>query len=133
MIVLFFHLIAYTWDKLLYGEVSYLKRLVVAFITVLVLYVIYYDLTKGSITLPEEQTEEQAVPASNTSSKIPFSEEVVKPGDTVISIVEKNSNHPLPVSISKVISDFQKLNDGTNPVEIQIGKQYKFPTYKKAD
>ncbi|WP_318508396.1 LysM domain-containing protein [Bacillus sp. T3] len=111
-----------------------MKRLTVALITVLVLYVIYYDLTEGSIVIPEERLEEQALPVSSTSTNsIPFSEHVVKPGDTVISIVEKKSDNPLPVSISKVISDFQKLNDGTNPVDIQIGNQYKFPTYEKQD
>lgn len=111
-----------------------MKRLFIAFIAVLVLYAIYHDLTQGSISLPEETTEEKAVPASTPpSSTIPFKEKTVKPGDTVLSIVEKNSKGPLPVSISKVISDFQKLNEGIKPEEIQIGKAYKFPKYKEAD
>jgi plastocyanin len=115
-------------------KVSYLKRLFTAFITVLVLYVIYHDLTIGTVPLPEKNEEEQAIPVSSSSNnEFPFSEEKVKPGDTVLSIVEKNSKHPLPVSISKIISDFQTLNDGKQPEEIQIGKTYKFPTYEKTE
>lgn len=111
-----------------------MKRLVIALIAVLVLYAIYYDLTKGTIALPDKTTEEEAIPASSTPKiNIPFQEKTVKPGDTVLTIVEKTSDGPLPVSISKVISDFKKLNDGIPPEEIQIGKAYKFPTYQESD
>ncbi|WP_147532374.1 LysM peptidoglycan-binding domain-containing protein [Bacillus marasmi] len=111
-----------------------MRRLFTILIAVLVLYAIYHDLTEGSVSLPEKTTEEPAVPASTSPNvNIPFKEKTVKPGDTVLSIVEKNSSGPLPVSISKVISDFQKLNEGVKPEEIQIGKAYKFPKYKKAD
>ncbi|MGJ7921385.1 LysM peptidoglycan-binding domain-containing protein [Neobacillus sp. LXY-4] len=106
-----------------------MKRLIGLLFTVLVLYVIYHDLTQGTIP---QQEEELAVPASS-SIQLPYSVEEVKPGDTVLSIVEKNSTHPLPVSISKVISDFRKLNEGIKPETIQIGHQYKFPTYEEKD
>lgn len=110
-----------------------MKRLIGLLFTVLVLYVIYHDLTQGTIPQQQQQEEEElAVPASS-SIQLPYSVEEVKPGDTVLSIVEKNSTHPLPVSISKVISDFRKLNEGIKPETIQIGHQYKFPTYEEQD
>lgn len=107
-----------------------MKRLFGAMIVILVLYVIYHDMTEG--TLPSVKNENLSVPAS-TSSEIPFIEEVVQPGDTVLTIVEKNSQHPLPVSITKLISDFQRLNEGEKPEEIQIGENYKFPTYPQGE
>ncbi len=107
-----------------------MKRLFGAIIVILVLYVIYHDTTEG--TLPKENKKNDAVPAS-TVTDMTYIEEVVKPGDTVLTIVEKNSKNPLPVSISKLISDFQKINEGKKPEEIQIGKNYKFPTYTGPD
>jgi hypothetical protein len=53
----------------------------------------------------------------------------VKAGDTVLTIAEKITNKPIPVSITQLIEDFQALNEGTTPEKIQIGKIYKFPVY----
>lgn len=108
-----------------------MKKIIGALITVLVLYVIYYDFTNGS--LPSESEQNIAVPVSAPTPDIQNIKKEVKPGDTVLSLVEKNSFHPLPVSISKVISDFQELNNGKKPEDIQIGKFYKFPIYKELD
>lgn len=119
----------YTWDKLSSLERMSLKRLIVAIITILVLYSIYHDLSKGS--LPQEITEKIAVPVSTDIPEAAYFEEMVKPGDTVLSIMEKNTGEPIPVSITTLIQDFQKLNEGKNPEEIQIGKRYKFPRYKE--
>lgn len=103
-----------------------MKRLFGAIIIVLILYVIYHDLNDG--TLPTENKKNDAIPVS-TVTDMTYIEEVVKPGDTVLTIVKKNSQNPLPVSITKLIADFQKLNAGKKPEEIQIGENYKFPTY----
>ena len=32
--------------------------------------------------------------------------------------------------MNQMIKDFKKLNNGTAPEDIQIGKTYKFPIYK---
>ena len=105
-----------------------MKRFAGILIAILVIYVIYYDLSYG--TLPSVKVEDVA--ASKTEEiAAPFFEESVRPGDTVLSIVEKRMNGTIPVSISSVIEDFQKLNDGRKPEDIQIGKTYKFPVYKK--
>jgi hypothetical protein len=104
-----------------------MKRLFGAMITVLILYSIFYDLSSG--TLPTKKQEELAVPVSNTTSESTYFEVVVKPGDTVLSIFERNQKEPIPVSITNLISDFQKLNKGKRPEDIQIGKKYRFPNY----
>jgi hypothetical protein len=132
--VLQFLMIEYIWDKLsIFEGCPILKKLIGALITVLVLYVIYHDITLG--TLPKDNKENIAVQVStsNVETEIPYFEKVVNPGDTVLSIVEKKSKHPLSVSISKVIADFEKLNGETKPEEIQIGNTYKFPIYKKTE
>jgi hypothetical protein len=104
-----------------------MKRLFIAIFTLLLLYSIYYDLTSGS--LPTKETKNVAVPVTNMSNNDDFFEATVKPGDTVLSIMEKHLKEPLPVSITKLITDFQALNKGKQPEEIQIGKRYKFPNY----
>lgn len=109
-----------------------MKRFVGAILSVLILYVIYYDFTKG--TLPTESNEQNSVPVSTTTTtNIPFFEVKVKPGETVLTIVEKKLDKPLPVSITRLINDFEQLNDGDKPEEIRIGKQYRFPDYRKTE
>ncbi len=111
-----------------------MKRFVVAILSVLILYVIYYDFTKG--TLPTESNEQNSVPVSSTTNNnnnIPYFEVEVKPGETVLTIVEKSLDKPIPVSITRLISDFEQLNDGDKPEEIRIGKQYRFPDYRKTE
>lgn len=112
-------------------RVSHVKRFVGAILSVLILYVIYYDFTKG--TLPTESNEQNSVPVSTTNTNIPFFEVEVKPGETVMTIVEKKLDKPIPVSITRLISDFEQLNNGDKPEEIRIGKQYRFPDYRKTE
>lgn len=107
-----------------------MKRFVLAILSVLIVYVIYYDFTKG--TLPTESIERNSVPVATTTN-IPFFEVEVKPGETVLTIVEKKLDKPIPVSITRVISDFEQLNDGEKPEEIRIGYQYRFPDYRKTE
>jgi hypothetical protein len=98
----------------------------------LVMYSVYIDLTVG--TLPKTFTQRaeaqtQVVP-KESDGKGYFSEKV-EPGDTVISIVERQLDKALPVSIQDLISDFRELNQGKSPENIQIGSTYKFPDYSK--
>jgi hypothetical protein len=105
-----------------------MKRLIGFLVGILVIYVIYYDLNHG--TLPS--VHEQKIKAANTEQPpIPYFEKNVLPGDTVLSIVENRIDGPIPVSISEVVEHFHLLNDGKKPEDIQIGKTYKFPDYKK--
>ncbi|MBM7693315.1 hypothetical protein JOC77_002755 [Peribacillus deserti] len=97
-------------------------------------FIVYYDLTSG--TLPVKSTmaaialdkkPDPSAPAKN-SSDIRHTEIVIKPGDTILSIIEQQEgkiNEP----IEKIISDFRALNKGKAPEDIQIGKKYKIPVY----
>jgi hypothetical protein len=109
-----------------------MKGLFGVLLVILIVYAIYIDLTVG--TLPNTNTTNlEAAPTSavvkQVKSNMPVFEEKVKPGDTVISIVEHHINKPLPVSITDLIDDFRKLNPGENPEKIQIGVTYQFPDY----
>jgi hypothetical protein len=109
-----------------------MKRFLLTIFTLLTIYVIYIDLTQG--TLPEKSTEESA-PAvetlANTTESLPAFEASVGRGETLISIVERHIDKPLPVSIEELVQDFQKLNPGQAPEKIQIGVTYLFPDYSK--
>jgi hypothetical protein len=107
-----------------------MKKLFGFLLSVLIIYVIYFDLTVG--TLPTSHTQQmnakvETIAKPNTD--LPSFSAMVKPGETVISIVEHQIKKPLPVSITDLIEDFQKLNPGQTPEKIQIGSTYHFPDY----
>ncbi|WP_080845058.1 hypothetical protein [Cytobacillus gottheilii] len=106
-----------------------MKRLSAFILTILCIYAIYFDLTSG--TLPN-QNEEIAVEASaaNQEAGLEYFEKEVGPGETVLTIIEAQLGGPVPVAIDTVVSDFQTLNTGIQPEQIQNGKTYKFPSYK---
>ncbi|WP_064091482.1 hypothetical protein [Rossellomorea aquimaris] len=119
-----------------------MKRMIIFFGILILLYSVYYDLNKGTLRLLYKETatgtldqNQEVIPAQSheniidTSSSIPFIEIEVKPGDTVLSLVEESLNDSLPVSIEQVISDFEELNE-VPPSKIQIGKTYKIPQYQ---
>ncbi|MCJ8006841.1 hypothetical protein ACFFF5_01020 [Lederbergia wuyishanensis] len=105
---------------------------IVAFIAISILiYSVYYDLTIGVIprssAASSKLVENQPIPVE----KEPITSVEIKPGDTVISIIEGLQQGPLPVPISQVVLDFQELNEGIKPEQIQIGKTYQFPVYNQ--
>lgn len=109
-----------------------MKKLLGFLFAILVIYVIYIDLTVG--TLPNaysEKVEAKAKVTVKDVSGIPAFEAKVEPGDTVLTIVEHHLNRAIPVSITDLISDFQKLNPGQAPEKIRIGAIYQFPDYSK--
>ena len=109
-----------------------MKKLLGMLLSCLILYSIYFDLSVG--TLPQTDTkrvEAVAKPETSTNTSIPHFEERVKPGDTLITIVEHQIKKQLPVPISRLIHDFETLNPGQSAEKIQIGKSYRFPDYKK--
>jgi hypothetical protein len=105
-----------------------MKQLAGILLSVLLVYVIYYDLNHG--TLPA--VKEQKIEAKEQVGLDYFSKEV-EPGETVLSIVEKNLNRPIPVSIADVVKEFKKLNGGMKPQHIQTGETYKFPNYREKE
>ncbi|MEH7414117.1 hypothetical protein V7266_02370 [Neobacillus drentensis] len=110
-----------------------MKKIFGILLSILVLYVIYYDLTVGTLPTSSPQTVDAKVEkiAPAAESDLPSFDAKVKPGDTVISIVEHKINKSLPVSIGDLIKDFQTLNGGKSPEKIQIGSTYHFPDYSK--
>lgn len=104
-----------------------MKRLALLIVSILIIYVIYYDLTTG--TLPAIQ--ENAIDDNLTNdTTIPYFEKKVSSGETVLTIVEGNMDGPLPVSITQMITDFKLLNNGLQPEELKSGHMYRFPNYK---
>ncbi|GIN85470.1 hypothetical protein J6TS2_18560 [Heyndrickxia sporothermodurans] len=102
-----------------------------AFVTVIiVVYSVYIDLSFGTIPVITHASEnmDKTVKIKKTT---PFLNRKVKPGDTVLSIVENVNPSSTSISIEKIVKDFTKLNNGLKPEEIQIGQNYKFPIYEK--
>ncbi|MFE8703177.1 hypothetical protein ACFYKX_21595 [Cytobacillus sp. FJAT-54145] len=114
-----------------------MKRLAGLIMLVLIIYSIYYDLSHGTLPAMSEQKEEVVSEVVENEivedTKIVFFEKVVGKGDTVLSIVEESLDSSIPVSIQQVVQDFEELNKGLKPEQIQYGKTYKFPDYKKVD
>jgi hypothetical protein len=109
-----------------------MKRIFLFLFGLLTIYVIYIDLTAGTLPQDEPQKLEQTVVTmSNVESSVNSFEAEVEPGETLISIVENHIKKPLPVSIEELIEDFQRLNPGLSPEKIQIGSTYEFPDYSK--
>lgn len=104
-----------------------MKRLVALLLAALTIFVIYYDLSKGTLPTDIEQSIEATSMKTDTTE--PFFEKKVNPGETVLSIIEQKMNGPLPVSITDVIADFANLNNGLKPEELKYGETYKFPVY----
>jgi hypothetical protein len=108
-----------------------MKRIFLFLFGLLTIYVIYIDLTAGTLPKDESQAPEQTVATMAVPNKIAAFEAEVEPGETLISIVEGHIKKPLPVSIEELIGDFKSLNSGQSPEKIQIGASYQFPDYSK--
>lgn len=109
-----------------------MKRILLFISFCFILFIIYFDLTTG--TLPTSQLTSTPVQPSLPVDKpvdpsMAYKEILIEPGDTLLSIMENDkeaSNQP----IEDIISDFQSLNEGLQPENMQIGKTYKIPIYK---
>lgn len=106
-----------------------MKRMLAVLSIGFILYIIYFDLTTG--TLPQTpSSNEPTIPVNQPKMKgnLGYIEITMKPGDTLLSIIEREEgaiNQP----IEAIISDFQELNEGLKPEQMQIGKTYKIPKY----
>jgi hypothetical protein len=105
-----------------------MKKLFGVLFSLLIIYSIYFDLTVG--TLPHIGSE-KAEAIIKTDSALPYFEAKVRPGETLITIVENQANKSISIPITDLISNFKSLNPGQAPEKIQIGKIYKFPKYSK--
>ncbi|WP_062104675.1 hypothetical protein [Bacillus niameyensis] len=105
-----------------------MKRLIISIVSLVVIYSVYHDLTAG--TIPASSAIVQTNLEEQKTALDPFIELEIASGDTVISIMEERLAGPLPIPISQLVKDFERLNNGTKPEQIQIGKSYKFPIYQ---
>lgn len=115
------------------GGSPIMRRFAVFILVIVVAYAIFIDISKGTLPEAQEKSDEQpAVTASTTETEpdAPFIEKEVKPGDTVLSIVEKENNGLENVPINVIVTDFSTLNAGLKPEDIKYGQVYKFPTYE---
>jgi hypothetical protein len=120
-----------------------MKRMFIFLGIIILLYSVYYDLNKGTLhlltknhstavtaqpqTVKMEKIESVSIPDASESRQT-YIEMEIKPGDTVLSLVEDSMQGSLPVSIEQVVTDFEDLNN-TAAGKIQIGKTYKIPLY----
>ncbi|MCJ7843421.1 hypothetical protein MUB24_21600 [Lederbergia sp. NSJ-179] len=106
-----------------------MKKIMVIIASFIIIYSMYHDLTVGVLpALSANSGSREDVEIIQNQDKDMFEKEV-RPGDTVISILEENQQDSLPVSIDQIIDDFERLNNGLKPEEIQIGETYRFPIY----
>jgi hypothetical protein len=108
-----------------------MKNLLILLASFLIIYSIYFDISVG--TLPQTDTKKVEAVAKPKSPKtsIPYFEVKVEPGDTLMTVVEHRIKRQLPVSITRLIHDFEALNPEQTAEKIQIGKSYRFPDYAK--
>ncbi len=111
-----------------------MKKLAGFLVFLVLAYAIYNDLSIGTLpaaNTPEPESREAEIVEADSQDqpKIPYFEHEVKPGDTVLSVLDSNSDSPLAVPVSKAVEDFKKLNAGTDPQKIKFGNTYKFPDY----
>lgn len=108
-----------------------MKKLVYLLLTIIIMYSIYFDMTVGTLPHANSQKPAAAVAVVHSDVNIPYFKANVKPGDTLLSIVEHQIKKPLPVPMNDLIHDFQSLNPGQSADKIQIGTTYRFPDYTK--
>ena len=108
-----------------------MKRFFTFLAIAFILYIIYYDVRIGTLPVAKNEAVEviagTEVVAPHPSD--PYKELKVKPGDTLLSIVEKMNEGQKITSIESVIKDFEELNPDSKAELLQIGKTYKFPLY----
>lgn len=111
-----------------------MKRLCLFLLVALVLYVVYFDLSVGTLPNVSVLTEStETINEIEEEEKIASFSVKVKKGETVLSIVEMHMDAPIPVPIEQVVKDFSVLNNGKKPEEIQYGKTYLFPDYRNTE
>ncbi|MGY4690317.1 hypothetical protein [Salibacterium sp. K-3] len=104
-----------------------MKKTLFLFLFILLSISVYYDLTEGIL----DDTGDGGTAPSEVLDDARSVEVTVESGQTVLSIIEKLHEGPVPVTIDKITSDFQRLNDGTDPGNIQVDKPYRFPIYTR--
>ncbi|RSL30920.1 hypothetical protein D7Z54_23400 [Salibacterium salarium] len=103
-----------------------MKKMLLFLLFVLVCTSIYYDITEGTLTTSSSPPSQP----SDTLDDQTMTKVTVESGQTVLSIVERLHDGPIPVSIEQVSHDFKQLNDEIDPNNIKVDKSYHFPVYE---
>lgn len=106
-----------------------MKKFAGFLVLLLIIYAVYNDLSLGTLPAANMQKIDTLEKEDKDTKNIPYFEHEVKPGDTVLSVLDNNLNTPMEVPVSKAVEDFRILNDGIEPQKIKFGKTYKFPDY----
>lgn len=107
-----------------------MKKIGIVAITSLLLYIIYFDLTIGTLPANAKPILHKNAETEKTHS-LTYQKHLVKPGETVISIAEQLHKGSLKVPIEQLINDFEELNPNVGVTKIQPGKTYFIPYYPK--
>ena len=113
-----------------------MKKLIGALIIMFLLYIVYHDISQGtlpSINGQAVKASEKAPEVEPKKQSVPFQTVKIKAGDTVLSLIEDQSNGSIPVSIQTIIKDFEILNPSSSADSIKIGKEYKIPLYTNGE
>ncbi|MGJ7034983.1 type IV pilus assembly protein FimV [Anoxybacillus eryuanensis] len=102
-----------------------MKNMFIFLMFIAICAIAYHDLTDGTIHTIRSQT------TVKQTNDLPYREVTVQRGDTLLSIIEREMNSKLPVSIDQLITDFQALNPHVNAHSLQAGKTYRIPHYKQ--
>lgn len=106
---------------------NFLKKSFLFSLAILLCASIYHDLTSGLISTEIEK--DVQTPTSNSTSYNTVKVKL-KPGDTILSIVEKYNDTTLTIDVDQIITDFQKLNNDAEPYKLKTNHYYYFPVYK---
>ncbi|MCK7606909.1 type IV pilus assembly protein FimV [Geobacillus stearothermophilus] len=104
-----------------------MKKFIFLLLLFLSSYIVYRDLVIGTLH-PSSETAVAVVQSKQEA--IPYRTVTIRPGDTLLSIIEKELNGPLPVPLEQLIRDFERLNPGEHAQTLKIGKTYKVPIYR---
>lgn len=104
-----------------------MKRALTSVLVILVIYAVFIDLTKGTLLLTEIDADVEDTKETMTTYK--YFEVTVKPGDTLLSLIESQGFFPEHVPIEQIVEDFIYLNNGITPEQMQPGQIYRIPYY----
>ena len=97
-------------------------RKIIALLAVIIIAIsMYYDLKFGTIPA-------HSIPPQTENSNY-YMTVKIKPGDTVLSIMEKLHENFDSMQIEQIMHDFQLLNPNADPYSLKEGTLYYFPYY----
>ncbi|WP_188453643.1 hypothetical protein [Virgibacillus oceani] len=104
---------------------NFLQKSGIFLIILLLIVSVYKDLTSGSFESDEKKIQFNT---DQVSKKYKVIKVKVQSGDTVLSIMEEVNNNSKSLDITKLLSDFNAIND-VDPHNLRVGHYYYFPLY----